>query len=446
MHTPRILSVFLVISLSLFAYTAKAAGEIFDFEVLRYKAKMLATKPYEQRTIKVPDWLLDPQFSYDQYREIRFKPDQAWWLRENLPFQLQFFHPGFVHKQTVQIAELENKKADLIEFSRDLFDYGHNQLKGTIPSNMGFSGLRIHYALNNPNYRDELVVFQGASYFRALCAKAVYGLSARGLAIDTAEPTGEEFPDFEEFWVEKPAPGAKEITVYALLNSKSVTGAYRIVIRPGTENSKQGVDTVMHVKCALFLRREVKVLGIAPLTSMFWHGEISTDHFGDFRPEVHDSDGLMISHAGGEWLWRPLDNPKTIQSSAFADQDPRGFGLVQRDRQYTSYEDLEAKYHQRPSAYVETIGSWGKGFVRLVEIPTPDETNDNIVAFWQPEFLPPIGEAIVFEYRLHWFLDQVKPPAGTVIGTRTGRSKTHEADLQRFIIDFDSPWLQRQAR
>jgi glucans biosynthesis protein len=178
---------------------------------------------------------------------------------------------------------------------------------------------------------------------------------------------------------------------------------------------------------------------------MFWHGENSNDHYGDFRPEVHDSDGLMISHAGGEWLWRPLNNPKEIHSSAFADQNPRGFGLIQRDRHFTSYEDLEASYHLRPSAWVETIGQWGKGCIRLIELPTPDETNDNIVAFWQPEFLPPPGEPLVFEYRLHWFLDQVHPPSGYTVATRCGRSKTHEADLQRFILDFDSPYLHNQG-
>jgi glucans biosynthesis protein len=178
---------------------------------------------------------------------------------------------------------------------------------------------------------------------------------------------------------------------------------------------------------------------------MFWHGESSMDHYSDFRPEVHDSDGLCISHAGGEWLWRPLSNPNVVRSSAFADNNPRGFGLLQRDRNFSSYEDLEANYHLRPSAYVETLGNWGKGFVRLVEIPTPDETNDNIVAFWQPEASPAPGEPMEFEYKLHWFLqDHIKPPAGHTVATRLGRSKTHEPDLQRFIIEFDSPYLHNK--
>lgn len=433
------LSSFLLVGLLLVAGHTKArAAEIFDFEVLRYKAKMLASRPYEARPVRVPEWLLNPALSYDQHREIRYRPAKSWWQREQTPFQLQFFHPGFIFNKTVQLHELKGKAASDIPFDRDLFDYGHNKLDKEIPSDMGYSGFRVHTPLNNPQYYDELAVFQGASYFRALCARAVYGLSARGLAIDTAEHTGEEFPVFEEFWIEKPTPLSKNITVYALLDSPSVAGAYRFTITPGTE-------TVMHVKSTIFLRRPVKVLGIAPLTSMFWHGENSADHFSDFRPEVHDSDGLMIAHAGGEWLWRPLSNPQTIHSSAFADQSPRGFGLIQRDRNYSSYEDLEANYHLRPSAWVETIGNWGKGFVRLVEIPTPDETNDNIVAFWQPEFPAAPGEPMDFEYKLHWFIgSDIKPPSGYAVATRIGHSKTHEPDLQRFIVDFDSTYLHNK--
>ena len=414
------------------------AGEIFDFDVLRYRAKMLAAKPYEVRPVRVPDWLLNPAFSYDQHREIRYRPAKSWWIRDQVPFQLQFFHPGFIFNKTVQLNELQDKREHPIPFNRDLFDYGRNKLDQEIPSNMGYSGFRIHTPLNSGEYFDELAVFQGASYFRALCAKAVYGLSARGLAVDTAESSGEEFPVFEEFWIQKPAPGAKEITAYALLDSSSVAGAYRFTITPGTE-------TVIHVKSTIFLRKAVKVLGIAPLTSMFWHGENSSNHYADFRPEVHDSDGLMIAHGGGEWLWRPLSNPEVLHSSSFADQNPRGFGLIQRDRNYSSYEDLEANYHLRPSAWVEMIGTWGKGFVRLFEIPTPDETNDNIVAFWQPEFPAAPGEPMDFEYKLHWFIGQdVKPPAGYAIATRVGHSKTHESDLQRFIVDFDSSYLHNK--
>ena len=437
MHVSRKFLVFIGLLAFVAQSAVKAADNLVDYEVLRYRAKVLAASPYEEPATRVPAWLLAPKFTYDQHREIRFKSDRAWWLREGLPFQLQFFHPGFIYDKTVQLNELRGDRSYPIPFDRDFFDYGKTKLEGKIPSDMGYSGFKILCALNSPDRMDELAVFQGASYFRALCTRAVYGLSARGIAVDTVDADGEEFPTFTDFWIRRPSLDAKEITVYALLNGPSVAGAYRFDIKPGD-------DTVMRIKCTLFLRKPVKVLGIAPLTSMYWHGENSGCRFDDFRPEVHDSDGLMIAHGGGEWLWRPLTNPKSVATASFADQNPKGFGLLQRDRHFSSYEDLEANYNMRPSAWVEPIGDWGKGCVRLVEIPTHDETNDNIVAFWQPEVLPAPGEPIEFEYRLHWFLKGINPPAGYTIATRKGRSMTHEVNLERFLVDFDGPYLHNQ--
>ena len=415
--------------------TLRAEDVPFDFEVLQFEAKTLASKPYAKRESRVPEKLR--KTTYDQYRDIRFNPEQAWWRRERLPFQLQFFHPGFIYGDTVQISEVERGKTSLVEFSKDLFNYGQNKNLGSIPSDMGFTGFRIHTALNNTEYLDELAVFQGASYFRALGKTMRYGLSARGLALNTAEPGGEEFPIFEEFWVEKPAPGAKTITVYALLDSPSVAGAYRFIITPGT-------STVMQVKMALYQRKDVAVMGVAPLTSMFWFGEGDPDKRGDLRPEVHDSDGLLLERGNGEWLWRPLSNPQSVRVAAFSDDNPRGFGLVQRDRNFASYEDLEAHYHERPSVWVEPVGKWGAGQVRLVELPTPDETNDNIVAFWVPAKLPARGDALVLEYKIHWFIEGrggKTPPSGFTTSTRIGRSRTHEPELTRFWVDFQSNYL-----
>ena len=412
---------------------AVRGADFVDFDVLRYRAKMLAMQPYAARPRTVPDALA--KLTYDQYRLITFSPARTWWRREQLPFQLQFFHPGFIYDRSVQIAELDGREVNPIKFSRDFFDYHGRDLGGDIPDSTGFAGFRVLGSLNLP--ADELVSFLGASYFRALCLKAVYGLSARGLAVNTAEPGGEEFPAFQEFWVQRPAPDAREFTIFALLDGPSVAGAYRFVVRPGA-------DTVMQVKLALFCRQNPKVLGVAPLTSMFWHAENSAGDHGDFRPEVHDSDGLMLFTGAGEWLWRPLTNPKAPRVAAFSDVNPRGFGLLQRDRRFESYEDLEAQYHLRPSAWVEPVGNWGRGAVRLVELPTPDETNDNVVAFWAPEQLPPAGEAIELEYRLHWFMDQIHPPAGFTVATHIGYSKTHEPELRRFIVDFDGTYLHQQ--
>ncbi|MDE3084131.1 MAG: glucan biosynthesis protein, partial [Verrucomicrobiota bacterium] len=206
-----------------------------------------------------------------------------------------------------------------------------------------------------------------------------------------------------------------------------------------------GPATVMRVRVALYCRKEIKSLDMAPLTSMFWHGENSNVCLDDYRPEVHDSDGLQIERGNGEWLWRPLVNPAQVTVTSFADENPRGFGLLQRDRDFEHYQDLESTYQLRPSTWVEPIGSWGRGWVRLVELPSPDEGNDNIVAFWVPEKLPPAGQALEYEYKLHWFMETQAggrhPPAGYVVATRLGRSRTHEPDLQRFIIDFDGPFL-----
>jgi glucans biosynthesis protein len=422
-----------VLGLALFAIATlavQAASERFDFDVLSQTAKALAAKPYAARVSRVPESL--KKLTYDEHRRIQFIPERSLWLAERLPFRLQFFHPGFQLSRTVQINEVIDGRSSPVPFDSRAFRYDGLNV-GTIPPDMGFAGFRILCQLNQPN--DELGAFAGASYFRLLCEKAAYGLSARGLAVDTAEPTGEEFPIFEEFWVERPKGGAKQLVIYALLDSPSMAGAYRFAIEPGAE-------TISQVKAAVYCRKNPKVFGIAPLTSMFWYGENSEKQHEDFRPEVHDSDGLMLATGNNEWIWRPLDNPKVVRTAAFSAENPKGFGLLQRDRQFGSYEDLEARYNLRPSAWVEPVGAWGKGEIRLVEIPTPDETNDNIVAFWVPEKLPAPGQPIEFEYKLHWFLDQIRPPTGYAVATRVGRSLTHEPELRRFVVDFDGASLR----
>jgi glucans biosynthesis protein len=407
-----------------------AEEESFDFETLRFHAKQLAAEPYHPRPNQVPEFLR--RLTYDEHRRIQFNSDRTWWRNEQLPFQLQFFHPGFVIDHTVQIHELIGRKTRPIEFKRSLFSYDHLNLSGSIPDTMGFAGFRVLYDLNKPG--DELGAFLGASYFRFLCPKATYGLSARGLAINTAEPGGEEFPVFEEFWVQKPATDSHELVVFALLDSPSVAGAYRFVIQPGHE-------TVVVVRAAIYRRTDVAVVGLAPLTSMFWHGENSRTMHGDFRPEVHDSDGLLIQRGTGEWLWRPLANPDKMRVASFADENPRGFGLLQRDRNFDHYQDLEAHYHARPNVWVEPVGNWGVGAVRLVEIPTPDETSDNIVAFWVPANPLPANEAFEFGYRLHWSLEAGKrPPAGFVAATRLSDVQK-QPGLTRFLVDFEGPYL-----
>jgi periplasmic glucans biosynthesis protein len=409
----------------------RAAGDRFDFEMLRHEAKMLAETPYSPAPA-VPEWLR--KLSYDDYRLIQFNAGRSLWRREGLPFQAQFFHAGGIFDRSVQISEVSRRRAELIEFDRSFFNYDKLEV-GALPDTLGFAGFRLLYPLNQPN--DELGAFLGASYFRFLCERAAYGISARGLALNAGGPGPEEFPQFTRFWLERPDPTAKTVTVYALLDSVSVTGAYRFVITPGA-------DTVMTVRAVLYFRRGVDVVGLAPLTSMFWRGENSNERANDFRPEVHDSDGLLLNTGSGEWLWRPLTNPSAPRVTTFGDNSPRGFGLMQRDRNFENYQDLEARYHLRPSAWVEPVGRWGAGSVRLVELPTPNEFNDNMVAFWTPENLPPPGEAVELEYRLHWCLDQIRPPAGFAVATRHARALNH-ADVEQFVVDFDGAYLNKRS-
>lgn len=405
----------------------RATAAEFNFSLLQQRAKEVAARPYAPPVSRVPDWLA--AYNYIQHQNIRFEPGHAWWKSDRLPFQLQFFHPGWLFKEPVQIHEVRDGREQLIAFDPELFDYGANKPAGPVPADMGFAGLRIHHALNRPDKLDELAVFLGASYYRVLARGLHYGLSARGLALNSGGPETEEFPRFAEFWIERPAAGAAAITVFALLDSPSVAGAYRFVITPGRE-------TVVQVTSTLYFRSLPAVVGLAPLTSMFLHGENTGWSRDDFRPEVHDSDGLLMHTGAGEWLWRPLANPARARASAFADAAPRGFGLLQRDREFAHYDDLEANYHLRPSAWVEPVGDWGPGSVRLVELHSPDETNDNIVAFWVPAHLPVPGEPLNFEYRLHWYgAESARPPGGHVASTRQGAVLDHP-ERRRFVLDF----------
>ncbi|WP_243651574.1 glucan biosynthesis protein [Thiobaca trueperi] len=406
-----------------------APGE-FTFAAVVRRAEELAASPYAPDRPDLPDYLAN--LNYDQYRDIRFNRDHNLWRDEGLPFQVNFFHRGFLAKDRVSINVIDNGQAKPVAFSHDLFDYGKNLVPQEMPADLGYAGLRLMYPLNHDQIFDDLAVFQGASYFRALPKDLNYGLSARGLAIDTGLPSQEEFPVFREFWLRKPERDATEITAYGLLDSESVAGAYRFVIRPG-------VETVIDVKAHLFLRKSVQKLGIAPLTSMFFHGE-NTDRFmDDFRPEVHDSDGLLVETGHGERIWRPLVNPIGLRVSDFQVENPRSFGLFQRDRDFTNYEDLEAHYQNRPSVLIEPIGDWGKGVVELVEIPSSAELYDNIVAYWIPEQATRSGQELEFAYRLRFAKDpEAGMLGGRAIATRVGASGTAELDSnkRKFVVDF----------
>jgi periplasmic glucans biosynthesis protein len=403
----------------------------FDLATVAKQARALAEKPYQEPSGKIPDWLRE--ITYDQWRDIRFKADKALWADTRSPFQVQLFHPGLFYDRRVAINLVKGGKSTAVGFSPNLFDYGRNTFANRVPHDLGFAGFRLHFPIKTKDYRDEVIVFLGASYFRALGKNEVFGLSARGLAIDTAESWGEEFPFFKEFWLVEPDPKATSVTIYALLDSPRVAGAYRFVVTPGDA-------TRVDVECRLFLRAEVKKLGIAAATSMFFHGENTPRHFLDFRPEVHDSDGLLMHLGNGEWLWRPVDNPERLHVSSLGAPSLAGFGMLQRDRDFDHYQDLETGQDHRPSLWQEPWGDWGPGRVELIEIPTDNDTNDNVVAFWVAEKPAKPGAPLAYGYTQWWYGEDVKrPPGGRAIATRRDAGTIDGG--QRVIVDFSGGTL-----
>ncbi len=378
------------------------------------------------------------ELTYDTYRLIRFDPAKAVFATiKDTQFELQAFHLGWLFKEPVQMFSVADGQASPMNFSTDDFIY-EREARKIVPEHAplpGVAGFRLHSPINRPDVMDELVAFQGASYFRALGRGSAYGLSARGLALNTGLSVAEEFPRFTRFWIETPQPGANTITVYAAMNSASLTGAYRFVISPGESTS-------MEVTARLFIRADIPQLGVAPLTSMFLYGPRNRADFDDYRPKVHDSDGLAISQADGDQIWRPLQNPGTLASSYFAETAPRSFGLYQRDRDFDHYQDPAAHYERRPSARVSPMGDWGKGMIRLVEIPSKLEVNDNIVAFWVPEAPAKAGDALEFAYRLDWgdlppdtsdaraHISETRAGTGGVSGVENTKG------TRKFVIDF----------
>jgi glucans biosynthesis protein len=415
----------------------------FDFEDVGALARELAAKPYQAAAEAVfPEGLRG--LDYDQYRDIRFNPAHARWRDLGLPFELMFFHLGRGQTVPVRLHELSGEAVLGVDYDPLDFDFGHNTVDPAALKGLGLAGFRVHAALNGGAYKDELAVFLGASYFRALGTGQRYGLSARGLAVDTVGGQGEEFPRFTEFWIERPQAQAGRLVLFALLDSRRVAGAYRFEFAPGAQ-------TLVDVRTRLYLREPVATLGIAPLSSMYQHGA-NQPRPGDFRPAVHDSEGLMLAlgdTAGGtEWLWRPLVNPAHPLVSSFQAPALRGFGLMQRDRRYASFEDAEARYELRPSVWIEPLGAWGPGRVELLQFHTADETNDNVVAYWVPAEAPAVGQPLDLSYRMHWQGPEGQlPPTGWTVQSRRGHGFVRDlAALDpgevQFVVDFDGPALR----
>jgi periplasmic glucans biosynthesis protein len=413
---------------------APTHAEPFSFASVQRLAQQRAAQPYRDRTPALPPRLA--KLSYDAFRDIRFRPAAALWHDQAL-FEVQFFHRGFTFARQVNINEVNAAGVSRpIIYNPAFFTFGHltGMTSKDLPARTGFAGFRVHYPLYTSMYKDELAVFLGASYFKVLGRRQGYGLSARGLAINTATVGGEEFPSFTDFWFVRPTSEQRTLTIYALLDSDSLTGAYRFDVRPGS-------TTQVEVTGEIYPRKDIEKLGIAPLTSMFLFGEDhSGRHFDDFRPEVHDSDGLMSETGSGQWLWRPLSNPHELRVSRLMDKNPHGFGLSQRDRNFDHYQDSESRFQARPSYWIEPHGDWGDGGVELVEIPTDEEINDNIVAYWVPTAPVKAHQSVKFSYLLSAYSESpIWPPAGKVMATRTGSATpgvNTSHGRRRFTVDF----------
>ena len=428
---PLVFGAFLAVPAMAATDTLTSAGDkAFDYAWLKGRARALAETPYVSHEGELPEILRN--LSWDDFMQISFDPKHALWQDEKSLFRAELFHLGLYFTTPVTVYELDGGIAKVLDYTPDLFKYGTSGIKGEdLPKNLGFAGFRFSY---HTDWTRNLVAFLGASYFRAVGGEMQYGLSARGLAVDTALPRDEEFPLFTHFWLEKPRPGSDTATVYALLDSPSITGAYRFDIRPGQ-------TLTMMVDATLYPRRPIERLGVAPLTSMFLTGENDRRMGYDWRAEIHDSDGLAIHNGSGEWIWRPLENPPLLRFNSFLDHNPRGFGLFQRDQSFDHYQDDGVFYDKRPSIWVEPVGDWGPGSVQLVEIPNIDETFDNIVAFWNPATPVEPGQELLFSYKLHWGTNPPMPGnLARVVDTFTGLGgvvgQKRDYYSKRFAVDF----------
>ncbi|MFT4268891.1 MAG: glucan biosynthesis protein G [Xenophilus sp.] len=427
---------------------AHAQGQPFSLDDVTARARDLAARPYVAPASNLPPVFSSMQFA--DYMKIQPRPDRAEWRDLPTPFRLNFYHQGMQFSFPVRINEINGGEVREIRYEPDRFDFGDLNFDREATRQLGYAGFRVLFPVNQEGKYDEVMSLLGASYFRVIGKGQVYGLSGRGLAIDTTSPGKEEFPNFREYWIQRPAPQDKQLVIYALMDSPRATGAYQFILQPG------GRDAVLDVQANIFLRGDVGTLGIAPLTSMFLYGPNQRwpEHLRNWRPAIHDSNGLAIHTGDDEWIWRPLNNPHgSFAVSSYQVDNPRGFGLLQRGHDFHRFEDLKDRYDLRPSAWIEPQNNWGKGKVTLMEIPTADETNDNVVAFWTPDAPAVKGQMLQYAYRMHWTLDEAALHAQNNAWARQtlqSQGELLQPNLIRqldgstaLIVDFEGPALSK---
>ena len=408
--------------------TLPADGQAFETARLLDYARALARRPYAALPNDLPEPFLS--LNAEQFGNIRAKP-AAHFLNESGPgLAVEPLHRGFVYKDPVTLFVVENGTVRRIAYDPAAFDFGRVNAPASLPD-LGFSGFRLFGDPVNGKDR-EAAVFQGATFFKAMARGQTYGTQARALALKVAEARGEEFPFFRAFWIER-AAGNAGATVHALFDSESATGVMRATIRPGEV-------TLVDVETTIFARVLVDHYGIAAMSGTYLFGPGERRSTDDVRPAVYETNGVQMMRGNGEWVWRPLRNPPTLQISLFADENPRGFGLLQRERDFGQFQDDDARFERRPSLWIEPIGDWGAGAVQLIEIPSDSEVNDNIIAYWRPRAPLQPGSETTFAYRQFWcWQPPERPPLATVAQSRFGRGSS--ARRRRFLVDFTGEML-----
>ncbi|MGO9683565.1 MAG: glucan biosynthesis protein [Beijerinckiaceae bacterium] len=410
-----------------------AAPEAFSFDRLKQTAARMAREPYVGPARPAPD--IVAKIDYEAWGKIKFEINPALFANGPGRFPVSFFHLGMFFRKAVEMHVVSAGRSRQIIYDLDMFEMPVDSPARQLPKGAGFAGLRVQEARDAKLdwHKNDWVAFLGADYFRAIGELHQYGCSSRAIALDVAVAgKAEEFPDFTKFYIDETAAG-DSLTIYALLEGPSIVGASKFVMTRGN-------GVVMDIDQALFLRAAISRFGIAPLTSMYWFSETIKPTAVDWRPEVHDSDGLAMWTGKGERLWRPLNNPPRIMASSFLDENPRGFGLLQRDRVFDHYLD-GVFYDRRPSLWVEPKSTWGKGAIQLVEIPTDDEIHDNIVAMWVPEKPIEAGSSVDISYRLYWLADEPTPTElARCVATRLGNGgqpgKPRPKGVRKFMVEF----------
>ena len=400
---------FALITVVLLVVTLRGHKHRFGFDQVEKMAQHRAAEKYVPLPNALPPQLqnLTPQ----QEARINWKDDFRLWRRNGLPFQVDFYHISKAFPTGPRINTVDHKGAHPLAYAPTFFDFGGLQFNPPLPLTLPYAGFYLRYPLPTateakPNILNGFFTTQGASYFRALARDQVYGLSARALAIDTqVAGKPEEFPQFTDWWLYQPAPGATQLVLNAIIDSPSVAGAYEFTIHPGAVTS-------IDVHASLFFRQAVTRLGLAPFSSMYLYGENAKNHFGDnVYPEVHDSDGVLMQSGKGIWKWRPFQQSPQLQLYNFADENPKGFGLVQRDRNFQHYQDLDINYNVRPSVWVTPHGNWAKGVVQITQLPTNNKDTDNVIVFWRPDQSPKPGDRLDLDYTLDFYMnDATRPP------------------------------------